>query len=393
MAAFIDASGAQHQLEPKVEWYAAAADARLSLEQWINTQYPTNAEKHGSTYDQLLASEGLFLKPNREFGINSTSMASILDGRPNMQAGGLVKDSSFSSAALRTLFPSAILTAIEDKLVADLNVDADAFDKFVALDDTIVGDKFERPLLNYDKPTAARSQAIAQLAEPAAMLSITTASTSRTIPSLSLGMMISDQAKAATTLDLVALAMARQVAVERKLRAQEYVLAMLNGDTDVGMASLSSLGYTVAASALDSAATSGLTHLSWMKFLYRNSLYRKIDWVVTDLAGAIAIENRTGKPTTYYDDPKSPRIDSTVVVGNPSWNSKVNVFITSDTNWPAKTIMGFDSRFAIHRVSSSTIAYQAVENFVMRRAQALRVDFGQIAYRLYDNAFDTLTYA
>jgi len=54
--------------------------------------------------------------------------------------------------------------------------------------------------------------------------------------------------------------------------------------------------------------------------------------------------------------------------------------------------MGLDKSYAIHRVSSSSIAYTGVENFVLRRAEALRVDFGEIAYRLYDDAFDTLTY-
>lgn len=393
MASFLDAQGARQQIEPKLEWYKAAADSNLSLPQWVNQNYPTDTQAYGSAYHQILASEGIVLNPNKQFGIRSTRMDAMMGDRPIMQAGGVVKSSDFASAALRTLFPSAILTAIEDKLVADLNMDAMAFDKMVAIDDTIVGDKFERPLLNFDKPTAARSQVVAQLAEPTAMLSITTSSISRTIPTLSIGMMISDQARAATTLDLVALAMARQAAVENKLRAQEFILQMLNGDTDIGSASLSSLGYTVAASALDAAATAGLTQTAWVKWLYRNSTKRVIDWVVTDISGALAIENRVGKPVVTGDNPTSPRIDSVIQVGNPTWKSSVNVFITADAAWPAKTIMGFDSRYGIHRVTSSSLAYQATEAFVMRRAQALRVDRGSIAYRLYDDAFDTLTYA
>lgn len=392
MAAILDAQGNPQQVEPSLDWYRAAADAGVSVAQYVNSQFATDVNKFGSAYHQILASEGIFLKPNREFGIQSTKLSAMLGDRPTMQAGVVTNDSGFSSAALRTLFPSAILQAIEDRLIADLNMNADTFDRLVAITDVIQGDKFERPLLNYSK-VDQRSQAIAQLAEPASMMTITTASTSKTIPALSIGLMISDQAKAATTLDLVSLSMARQVAIERNARANEYVLSFLNGDTDVGMASLSSLGYTTTAAALDSAASTGITHKAWMKFLYRNSKKRVIDWVVTDLDGAMAIENRTGKPVITADDPNSPRIDSLIAVGNPTWKSKVNVFITDDPNWPAKTIMGFDSRYAIHRVQSSTIAYQAVEQFVMRRAEALRVDFGEIAYRLYDEAFDTLTYS
>lgn len=393
MASFIDASGARQEVKPELSWYQAAADAGCSLEQYINLSYATDATKFGSAYNQILASEGIFIKGNREMGIQSSRLSMVLDGKPGLLAGGIVKGSEFSSAAQRTMFPSAVLSAIEDKLVADLNMNAQAFDRLVAIDDVIQGDKFERPLLNFSKPEGARSQAIAQLAEPNIMLSITTSEVSRKIPTLSIGMMISDQAKQATTLDLVSLAMARQVAVERNERANGYFLSMLNGDLDVGQGSLSSLGYTVTAVSLDAAATTGLTHTAWMKFLYRNSKKRVIDWVVTDLAGAMAIENRTGKPVVTADDPNSPRIDSLIAVGNPTWKSKVNVFITDDPNWPAKTVMGLDSRYAIHRVTSTTATYQAVEQFVLRRAEAFRVDAGEMAYRLFDEAFDVLTYS
>ena len=391
MARVIDASGGSQQIEPKLEWYRSAADAGQSLQQWANTNFATDVTKYGTAYNQILASEGIFIKPNREFGIHATRMADIMDGRPQMQGGAITKSSEFATAALRTLFPSAILTAIEDRLINNLLMNPQAFSNMVAVDDVIVGDKFERPLLNYSK-VDQRSQAVAQLAEPTNMMTLTTSSVSKTIPTLAIGLMISDQAKRATTLDLVALAMARQVAIERSARADEYLIAMLSGDADVGMASLSSLSQTVAAVTLDSAATTGITQLAWMKWLYRNSRKRMIDWVVTDLAGAMAIENRANKPTTYTDNPESVRIDSVLRVGNPTWHSNVNVFITDDSNWPSATVMGLDKNYAIHRVSSSSIAYTGVENFVLRRAEALRVDFGEIAYRLYDDAFDTLTY-
>lgn len=392
MAMIIDASGAQQQVEPKLEWYRAAADHGMSFAQYVNTLFPTNPSKYGSAYHQMLASEGIVLKPNKDFGLQSSKLSAILGDKPDMQAGAVTKSSDFASAALRTLFPSAILQAIEDRLIADLNMNANAFDSLVALTDVIQGDKFERPLLNYSNVNQ-RSQAIGQLAEPAAMMTITTSSVARSIPTLSIGLMISDQAKAATTLDLVSLAMGRQVALERNARANEYFLSFLNGDTDIGSATLSSLGYSTTALSLDSTATSGITHTAWMKWLYRNSKKRVIDWVVTDINGALAIENRTGKPVVTGDNPTSPRIDSILQVGNPTWKSNVKVFITDDPNWPAKTIMGFDSRFAIHRVQSATASYEAVERFVMRRAEALRVDFGEMAYRLYDEAFDVLTYA
>lgn len=400
MAQIIDASGAQQQVEPKLEWYKAAADNGLTFAQWVNREFPTNAEKYGTAHEQILASEGIVFRPQKAYGIHSTKIADMLNGRTEMQAGVIVNPASFSSAALRTLFPSAILTAIEDKLLYNYEMNVNAFDRLVAIKDSIQGDKFERPLINFDNPTAAASQAISQLAEPAAMISITTSSISRSIPTLSIGMLISDQAMQATTLDLVSLAMARQILVEKNTRANGFLLAMLNGDPDNGdPSSLSTLGYQYTTQSFDPAITLAtiasngvrLSQKAWMKFLYKDSKLRTIDWVVTDIDGALQIENRSGKPTNSTDNPNSPRIDSVSVVGNPTWKSTVNVFITDDPNWPANTVMGLDSTQAIHMVESTTAAYSAIEAFVLRRAKAFRTDYGNQAFRLYARAFAVLS--
>lgn len=393
MAQIIDATGASQQVEPKLEWYKAASDNGLNLEQWVNRNYPTNAEKYGSAYHQVLASEGIVFRPNHALGIHSTKMADMANGRTEMQAGVVIKGADFSSAALRTLFPSAILTAIEDKLTYNYQMNVNAFERLVAIKDSIQGDKFERPVINYDNSNV-RSKAIAQLAEPTAMISITTSSISRTIETTSIGMLISDQALKATTLDLVSLAMSRQIIIEKNDRANQYLLAMLNGDPDNGdPSSLAALGYSYKANSFDATivAAGVLSHTAWMKFLYKDSKLRTIDWVVTDIAGALAIENRSGKPVVVGDNPNSPRIDSILVVGNPTWKSTVNVFITDDPLWPANTIMGLDSTQAIHMVSNVSASYSAVEEFVLRRAKAFRVDAGDAAFRLYPRAFAVLS--
>ena len=72
--------------------------------------------------------------------------------------------------------------------------------------------------------------------------------------------------------------------------------------------------------------------------------------------------------------------------------SNLNYFVTEDSSgWPANTLMGLDSRYAIHRIRNSAAAYSAVEEFVLRRAKALRFDFSEIAYRMFDDAFDVLS--
>jgi hypothetical protein len=129
-----------------------------------------------------------------------------------------------------------------------------------------------------------------------------------------------------------------------------------------------------------------------MKFLRRNFKKRRIDWVMCDLATALAIENRTNKPTVEKDDPTSTRIDALATVRNPSW-SGVNIFLLDDGVITAGQVLALDSRYAIRRVRNSQADYAATEEFVLKRGQAMRFDFGEVAYRLFDDAWDLLTVA
>jgi hypothetical protein len=390
MAKFIDDTGATREVALDVSMYRIAADNNLSLEQYINRQYPVNV--HGSAFDQMLASEGVFIRGNRDIGLRAATLDEVLNGRPKTEAGVIVKDAVPQS---RILFPAAILSAIEDKLVEDLTITPNAFNGLVAIDDVVSTDRWERPILNFSKPEAARSQGIAQLALPASMLTITASQISRAIPTRSLGLEVSDQALRATTLDLVSLALTRQRAVERNERAFEFLLSLLNGDQDMEMPALSTItGKVRTAASFDAAITTAgtLSQRAWVGFLFNNATRRTITHVVTDIDGALAIENRTGRPNVMTDDNKSPRINTEMTVVNPMWPTNVKVFIVPPgQNWPANTLLGLDSRYAIHRVSSSTASYEAVENYVMKRSTAMRFDTGEVVERLFDDAFDALS--
>lgn len=391
MAAYINAAGETHQVELHVGMYREAFAQQLSLEQFINRQYADTAPGQATAYQQILASEGLFIKPNKEYGVRAASMEEILNGRSGMQAGTILKE---GVPASRILFPAAIMSAIEDKLTVDLSISPNAFESMIAVDDSINGDRYERPVLNFSRPEAHRDAIITQLALPNAMLSITASDVTRKIPTYGMGLEISEQAMKASTLDLVGLALGRQAQVQRNERANGYILQMLNGDTDMAQSSLSSLGRSVNASTLDAAATGGtLTQLAWILWLFTNHTKRRISHVVTDIRTAIKIENRANKPVTTGDNPTSTRIDAIPTIINPAWDYNTKIFITDDPNWPANTIMGLDSRYAIHRVKSLTASYQAVEDLVMRRATQLRFDHGEIVYRLFDEAWEVLVLA
>ena len=51
---YIDAAGDKQAVDLGVGMYEAAAQANQSLPQYLATAYPTNADKHGSVYEQLL---------------------------------------------------------------------------------------------------------------------------------------------------------------------------------------------------------------------------------------------------------------------------------------------------------------------------------------------------
>lgn len=391
MAAFIDAQGATQQFEVTLDLVREASQGGVSLRDHINATLPTDAEKHGDAFSQLCASEGIVLVPNKKYGIRPQRLNAVLEGRTVLEAGAVVRQPNNQA---RVLLMPAIGALIEDKLVSDLDMNANAFDAMIALDETIADEWLLWPEINYAAPEAARSQVISQLAKPAAMLSVTTAEKSVRIPTWSLGVEWSEQVTKYVNLDLIVLAIARQVANERNARANENLVGILAGDPDVGQASLASLGKSVTALSLDAAATAGITQLAWISWLYANSKKRRITHLVTDIAGAMAIENRTGRPTVVQDNPGSKRIDSVVTVSNPTWAPELPIFIVDPTvGWTAKTILGIDARSALHRVTSTNASYQAQEDFVLRRGSALRYDFGQVTRRLFLDAFDVLTYA
>lgn len=390
MAAFIDAKGKTQQFEMTLDVVKAAADAGLSVREYINRTLETDADAYGDAFSQLCESEGIVLVPNKKYGIRSNSLADALNG-VRYEAGSIVRTPSNQG---RVLLIPAVGALIEDKLVADLQMNPNAFDAMIAVDNTIADEWYLWPEINFAAPEAARSHVIGQLSRPSSMLSITTSEKSVRIPTLSLGVEWSEQVTKYINLDVLALAITRQTDNERNLRANEFMLACLNGDKDVGQDSLSNLGKSATAASYDALATTGITQLAWMKYLFNNSRKRRITHIVTDIDGALAIENRTNRPTVVQDNPGSKRINTNVFVQNPTWAPDLPIFIVDSTvGWPAKTILGIDSRYALQRITSTNATYSAQEDFVLRRGSAMRFDFGQIVRRLFLDAFDVLTYA
>lgn len=384
MAAFIDETGATQQFEVTLDMVRDAKAAGLSERDYVNALLPTDPARYGDAFSQLCDSEGIVLTPNKAHGLKATKLDAVLNGRPVLEAGTIVRNPTNQA---RILLMPAIGALVEDKLVADLELNANTFDSMLALDETIADEWLLWPEINFAGPEAARSQVTSQLAKPPTMMSVTTSEKSVRIPTFSMGIEWSEQVTKYVNLDLLALAIARQVAVERNARANTNLLNVVAGDADMGQGTLTSLSKVTTAVSLDSAASTGITQKAWVKWLYLNSTKERITHLVTDIAGALEIENRANRPVVTNDNPTSSRIDTTIRVANPSWAPDLPIFIVDPSvGWTAGTILGIDKRYALHRVTSTNATYQAQEDFVLRRGSAMRFDFGQIVRRLFADA-------
>lgn len=383
MTTMIDEKGAQVDVKLETSLYKEAMSKNLTVPQLVNQKYPTSADAESNSFEQLCCSAGLIVGEDRQFGLSSPTIGAILDGTADLNAATVAE----ADPASRILYPAVFLELIENKLQVDRTTDPDNFDKMIALDMSVPGNRIEQPVINLTKSEQQRSQAIAQLAEPQAMLTITTADTSRAISTFSIGLEVSDQALQATTLDFVSMAIARQSEVERNARTYDYLLAMLNGDVDVGQSALDQTKADTYDSGLTTAGT--LSKKAIVAWLLNNSYKRAISHVVTDLAGMEAIEAALENVNTnnYIPGALVPQFS----IMN-KLLQKLEIFIVDPSaGWPVNTLMGLDRRYAITRVRNSAAAYSAVEKFVLRRSNVLRFDFAELAYRNYDEAFDTLS--
>lgn len=393
---FIDKMGSQQEVTVDLKHYAEAQRKGLTLRQYVNQEMPTADSKY-DTFTQLCASAGLNFTGDKSMGLKPTTMADVVFGTA---PGGL----GFNTAAQalevnpvqsRVLFPAAIIELVESKLQYDRGSATAAFNQMLAMTTTVANSRIEQPVIDYtrnDGPESARNTARAQLAEPATMMTIKASEKSLAIPSTPLAVMISDEALQGTTIDLVALALQRQAEVEDYKRAGEDLLDILQGDADAGSYGTSALAQ-VKADVYDTtiAADGVITHEAYIKWLYQGIQQRQINYIVTDIAGAWAIENRSGRPTNVQNN-STDRIDAPFSIFYPNLVDKVQIFIApSDYSWPANTLMGFDSRYAIQKFVNANAAYSDVERFVLRRGSAFVVSFGFKTVRLFDTAFNTLS--
>lgn len=383
----VDVYGQRHEVNlnnvnDSVLLYKEAFDKGLTLPQFLEQKYPTNAAKDGSAFAQLCATSGLVLKYDQKTGLRPSTMADMLNGF-STEANVVRPDGSQAlTVAGRLLFPAVILQWIESRVMENYDAYEGVYNRMVALTSSAASPRVDQPIVNLTAPRSSLANPIAQMSEPNAMVSISLSDKSYRIPTFSIGFEIADEALKNTTIDFVGMTLQQQIIGQRISLINGYINAMINGDTDSGVAALGSVN----ASSYDSAVTSGvMTNKAWVKLLREDYLRMNYTFAICDIDSYLAIENRTGRPTVYTDAGNDIRLTSIPKATLPGIPGAVEFFIVDTSIVGANTVVLIDPSKAIHKMVYVGGQYSAVEQYVMRRTQAMRFDFAEMSTRLYYN--------
>ena len=376
----LDSSG-QHEAAIGMELYKSERGFVGEL----NSRFPVAAGMPTAS-EQLFSQSGFYRSNDPANGIRSARIRDIMDGMDGISAA---VTSPGGVGISRFVMPAAILSGIQNDIYEDKSGVMGQFKKLVALTNSIAGSRYERPVFNYDAARASRAKPIAQLSEPTSIGLLTVGETSGTIPIDTFGLEVSDQAMEYFGFAEVQKCMSIMASEQMAEKADTWLLSMLNGDSDHGMAALP----VVKANTLDSSivAAGVITQKAFMKWLAVHSKRSPITHVICDIDTAIALQGRTNRPNVQGDNPTSNRIDTVESIMNDMWPMTLPVFLVTDPSWPTNTIVGINQPNAMVMYESTTAAYNAVEQFVTRRATKFRVDAGGVALRFYDRAWKVLS--
>lgn len=372
--------------------YKAAQGAGLSLSQYLTQRYHnlTDEAQYGSVFSQCLQAAGMFLRNDPRTGLRAPNLKEVMDDRINM--AGIVGPAGENNhtPSGRLLYPETILRVMEAELRTDESDFLSTWNRMMANTLSIDTEKFDQPLINTKHNEEIRSKGITQGTEPGNMVGITVSEWTRRVPVKSIGLTITDQALAATTLDLVGLIMSAQSRGERIANAHEILNGILAGDVDMKETGITTRGTFKDLDA--SISTAGvMSHKALVKFLREDYKTIQPNLLLMDLDTAFAVEARTGKPvraSNFSADgtnfPLEPTVDNLLAKAPP-------ILIVESSVIGANTIIGLDTTKGIRRVINVNAAYSAIEQFVMRRVTAFRVDYGETAYTLFKEAFTKRT--
>jgi hypothetical protein len=346
---------------------------------------PGYVEKYGTPFEQASMHSGLVTSPDARNGFSPPTLAQLKGGQFGINANGFTRveqagaiiapdGSDALTVGGRMLFPMTVLQWVTSSLLLNPKGYDAAIDKLVAGTISVNGALYATPLVNFDAFVGSRAGAIAQLTEPDLIATITTSETSKRIKTQAYGLTISDQALAATTLDLVGLALGQFGVYERHNRLQDDLTTCVNGSAEYGNSALSSKTAQSYDAGITTAGT--ISHLAYLSIMHEDWMSVSYDTLLGGFKEYYAIERRSNRPTAI-GDPGSGRIDISMdphLMGMPD---RIEYFETTPDLFGANTLVAIDSSIALRRVIDANAAYSAVERFVLQRGTTLIWHFGE----------------
>ncbi len=370
------------ELDANVELYKEAQASGMSLRELLRHKCGDFDVNAGDPIDQMMTNASM---NDNKLGIGPSLTMAQLSGLT--AADGFRRpDGSDGSLGARLLYPQMILETLNANALRDDGSDIlQIWEGLVATTRSIAGQKAEQPIIDTSAPEGSRSGRISQMAEPETLVSITTGEKSYRIPTNSIGLVISNEAMAATTIDLVRIVMEAQSRGDKIRRVGEQLKSMVFGDTDLDMAALPQ----VKASSFDASITqrNTITKRAYIKWLFSMRNKADIRRVLTNIDTALDLDDGLA--------PKHVGQDNSKIIT--PWGG-MNLGLTQPSVTPFDTdvfgagvLVGLDPRYAIQRFINISAAYNGIEEFVMRKATGFRVDYGEMATRLYDEAWSVLS--
>lgn len=373
--------GKSKSLDCDVDIYKKAADAGMTLRQYMRATVHDADLSKGDVLDQMMTSAAL-----NDSSLNVGSAMSMAEIAGMADSSFRRPDGTDNSLGARLLYPQVILETLNANALRDDGSDIlSIWPRLVATTRNINGTKADQPIIDTSAPEESRSGRITQMAEPETMVQITTGDKSFRIPTYSIGLTISDEAMAATTIDLVRIVMEAQSRGNRIRTINEQLRALVFGDKDRGIEALP----VTKIGSFDPAITEDgtLTKRAYIKWLHSVQKKANIATVLTDIDTAITIDDALLPKVVGVDASKIPT----------PWGG-LNLGLTQPEVIPFDTevfgadiMVGLDPRYAIQRFVNISATYDAIQEYVMRRATSFRVDYGEMATRLYDEAWSVVS--
>lgn len=385
MVSVIRRGGSIDKIPVSLDLYLQAAKTGKSVPDYFRAQYGENADPNyakGDVFAQAMASLGLDITQKGR-GFRGMTLQEVLHG--DFQAS-----TTAEKEAARILAPAAILSLYEENPMKNRSDEFKLYKQMLAVDTSVTSRSFEYPIFNSSNADEQLDSVISQLATPTIVGQLTVGDKTYKVPTYSYGVEVSDEAKAAFTIDHLAIYLNRLKHRLSYRRMMSQISAVINGDEDMDMKPLQPEAFTK----YDPAAPAGkLTQDGWMEWLFSERELRQIDYVLCDLKTYKKIINREGRPTILNQPVTSVEMGAYPAKPINLDIFEPQIFIVKNGTIPTDTLVGIDSQGAIARVSNSFANYEATQDLVMRRGTQLRFDYGEVVYRQEETAWSVITLA